>query len=68
MRRSSSEFLNERSRVFFDTVRRGLDKLGIGQVWNPYLVRGLDYYAHTAFEFKTDRAGRAGRGARRRAL
>jgi histidyl-tRNA synthetase len=54
------EFLNERSRVFFDTVRRGLDKLGIGQVWNPYLVRGLDYYAHTAFEFKTDKLGAQG--------
>ncbi len=54
------EFLNEWSRVFFDTVRRGLDKLGIGQVWNPYLVRGLDYYAHTAFEFKTDKLGAQG--------
>jgi histidyl-tRNA synthetase len=54
------EFLNERSRVFFDTVRRGLDKLGIGQIWNPYLVRGLDYYAHTAFEFKTDKLGAQG--------
>jgi histidyl-tRNA synthetase len=54
------EFLNERSRAFFDTVRRGLDRIGVEQVWNPYLVRGLDYYAHTAFEFKTDRLGAQG--------
>jgi histidyl-tRNA synthetase len=54
------EFLNEPSRRFFDDVRRGLDKLGIEHVWNPYLVRGLDYYAHTAFEFKTDQLGAQG--------
>lgn len=51
------DFLNEASRKFFDAVRRGLDKLGIAHVWNPYLVRGLDYYAHTAFEFTTKRLG-----------
>ncbi len=51
------DFLNETSRKFFDAVRRGLDKLGIAHVWNPYLVRGLDYYAHTAFEFTTKRLG-----------
>jgi histidyl-tRNA synthetase len=54
------EFLNEKSRVFFDSVRRGLDTLGIPYVWNTYLVRGLDYYAHTAFEFKTDKLGAQG--------
>lgn len=54
------EFLNEPSRHFFDSVRHGLDKLGIEHVWNPYLVRGLDYYAHTAFEFKTDQLGAQG--------
>lgn len=54
------DFLNEKSRTFFDTVRRGLDTLGIPHVWNTYLVRGLDYYAHTAFEFKTDRLGAQG--------
>jgi histidyl-tRNA synthetase len=51
------EFLNEKSRVFFDAVRRGLDALGIAHQWNGFLVRGLDYYAHTAFEFKTDKLG-----------
>jgi histidyl-tRNA synthetase len=54
------EFLNEPSRRFFDTVRIGLDRLSIAHVWNPYLVRGLDYYAHTAFEFKTDQLGAQG--------
>jgi histidyl-tRNA synthetase len=54
------EFLNEKSRAFFDAVRRGLDTLGIPHVWNTYLVRGLDYYAHTAFEFKTDKLGAQG--------
>ncbi|HEX2115830.1 MAG TPA: histidine--tRNA ligase [Alphaproteobacteria bacterium] len=54
------EFLNEKSRAFFDAVRRGLDTLGIAHVWNTYLVRGLDYYAHTAFEFKTDKLGAQG--------
>jgi histidyl-tRNA synthetase len=52
-----SDHLNESSRTFFDAVRRGLDKLGVAHMWNPYLVRGLDYYAHTAFEFKTDKLG-----------
>jgi histidyl-tRNA synthetase len=51
------EFLNEKSRAFFDAVRRGLDALGIAHQWNGFLVRGLDYYAHTAFEFKTDKLG-----------
>ncbi len=54
------EYLNEPSRLFFDSVRHGLDRLAIAHVWNPYLVRGLDYYAHTAFEFKTDRLGAQG--------
>jgi histidyl-tRNA synthetase len=54
------EFLNEKSRAFFDAVRRGLDTLGIAHVWNGYLVRGLDYYTHTAFEFKTDKLGAQG--------
>jgi histidyl-tRNA synthetase len=54
------DFLNEKSSAFFDAVRRGLDALGIPHVWNTYLVRGLDYYAHTAFEFKTDKLGAQG--------
>lgn len=38
---------------FFAEVREGLDSVGIAYQVNPYLVRGLDYYCHTAFEFTT---------------
>ncbi len=54
------EYLNEESIAFFDTVRRGLDDIGIAYVVNPRLVRGLDYYAHTAFEFVTTELGAQG--------
>jgi histidyl-tRNA synthetase len=53
-------FLNEVSRNFFDDVRRGLDALGLAYVRNPRLVRGLDYYCHTAFEFVTTQLGAQG--------
>jgi histidyl-tRNA synthetase len=53
-------FLNQESRDFFDTVRRGLDALGLEYVRNPRLVRGLDYYCHTAFEFVTTQLGAQG--------
>ena len=52
--------LNERSREFFDAVLHGLDGLGIAYQVNPRLVRGLDYYCHTTFEFVTDRLGAQG--------
>src|SRR5205823_127775 len=48
------------SRGFFDQVRAGLDRLGIGYRLNPRLVRGLDYYTHTAFEFVTTDLGAQG--------
>ncbi len=51
------DFLNSESRDFFAAVREGLDALGIAYTLNPRLVRGLDYYCHTAFEFTTDRLG-----------
>jgi histidyl-tRNA synthetase len=54
------DFLNEVSRNFFDDVRRGLDTLGLAYVRNPRLVRGLDYYCHTAFEFVTTQLGAQG--------
>ena len=41
----------------FDAVRRGLTDLGIGFVQAPRLVRGLDYYTRTTFEWVTDRLG-----------
>jgi histidyl-tRNA synthetase len=53
-------YLNEASRSFFDSVRRGLDALSLAYVRNPLLVRGLDYYCHTAFEFVTTELGAQG--------
>ena len=55
-----SESLNDASRAFFDRVLAGLDALGIGYEINPRLVRGLDYYTHTAFEFTTTELGAQG--------
>jgi histidyl-tRNA synthetase len=55
-----AESLNEASRAFFDRVLAGLDALGIGYEINPRLVRGLDYYTHTAFEFTTTQLGAQG--------
>jgi histidyl-tRNA synthetase len=55
-----SDHLNEASRNFFATVTADLDRLGIEYKLNPHLVRGLDYYSHTAFEFTTDALGAQG--------
>lgn len=54
------DHLNQASRDFFAAVTAGLDALGIAYTLNPRLVRGLDYYCHTAFEFTTDRLGAQG--------
>lgn len=54
------DYLNSESLDFFAAVREGLDSLGIDYILNPRLVRGLDYYCHTAFEFTTDRLGAQG--------
>ena len=45
------QFLDETSRAHFEAVKQILDAVGIPYVENPRLVRGLDYYTHTAFEF-----------------
>jgi histidyl-tRNA synthetase len=55
-----SGYLNGASRDFFARVRDGLDALGITYRLNPRLVRGLDYYTHTAFEFVTGDLGAQG--------
>ncbi|HYM72348.1 MAG TPA: histidine--tRNA ligase [Stellaceae bacterium] len=52
--------LNDGSREFFASVRDGLDRLGIAYRLNPRLVRGLDYYCHTVFEFVTTDLGAQG--------
>ena len=49
--------LDAESRDFFAAVCAGLDALGIPWQRNSRLVRGLDYYCHTAFEFTTDALG-----------
>ncbi|MEQ9575295.1 MAG: histidine--tRNA ligase, partial [Rhodospirillales bacterium] len=54
------EHLNDTSRKFFDDVLAGLDALGIAYEVQPRLVRGLDYYSHTAFEFVTGTLGAQG--------
>jgi histidyl-tRNA synthetase len=55
-----ADALNEPSREFFAAVLRGLDELHIRYEVNPRLVRGLDYYCHTTFEFVTHRLGAQG--------
>ncbi len=53
-------FLTVEARAFFDAVTVGLDAAGVAWERNARLVRGLDYYRHTAFEFVTDRLGSQG--------
>jgi histidyl-tRNA synthetase len=55
-----SEYLNQKSRDFFAAVTDGLQALDIVYELNPRLVRGLDYYCHTAFEFTTAELGAQG--------
>ena len=55
-----SEYLNASSHAFFASVCAGLDSLGIEFELNPHLVRGLDYYCHSAFEFTTEALGAQG--------
>ena len=55
-----SASLDAESTDFFAQVRAGLDALGIAYRLNPRLVRGLDYYCHTAFEFTTEALGAQG--------
>jgi histidyl-tRNA synthetase len=53
-------YLTPDARAFFDAVTAGLDAAGVAWERNARLVRGLDYYRHTAFEFVTDRLGAQG--------
>lgn len=49
--------INDESRQHFYHLCNGLDALHIPYVVNPFLVRGLDYYGHTVFEWVTDQLG-----------
>ncbi|MEG3092350.1 histidine--tRNA ligase [Sphingomonas sp. PB1R3] len=53
-------YLTPEARAFFEAVTAGLDAAGVAWTRNARLVRGLDYYRHTAFEFVTDRLGSQG--------
>ncbi|WP_312100901.1 histidine--tRNA ligase [Pygmaiobacter massiliensis] len=54
------EFLCEECKDHFADVKKGLDNLGIQWVENPTIVRGLDYYTKTVFEFVHTGAGAQG--------
>lgn len=55
-----SSFLSETSRMHFEGLKHYLDLAGIEYTVNPYLVRGLDYYCHTVYEWITDELGAQG--------
>jgi histidyl-tRNA synthetase len=57
---SLMEYLGDESRNHFETLCAGLDSAGVSYVINPRLVRGLDYYSRTVFEWVTDRLGAQG--------
>ncbi len=51
------DVVSDESRKHFDDLCDGLTALGIPYTVNPFLVRGLDYYGHTVFEWVTDKLG-----------
>lgn len=51
------DFLGTESRAHFDAVKALLDDVGIAYTLNPRMVRGLDYYNRTVFEWTTDKLG-----------
>ncbi len=53
-------FFSKATGEFFEQVQKGLDAASVQWTRAPSLVRGLDYYRHTAFEFVTDRLGAQG--------
>ena len=53
-------YLDDESRVHFERLRELLDAAGISYEVNPRLVRGLDYYCKTVFEWVTDKLGAQG--------
>jgi len=52
-----SNYLDDESRAHFDRVQALLGDVGVQYTLNPRLVRGLDYYSRTVFEWVTDRLG-----------
>lgn len=54
------DYLNDDSKTHFAKLVAALDAAGVAWVFDPLLVRGLDYYCHTAFEFVTNALGAQG--------
>lgn len=54
------KFLTDAARAHWDGLRENLSRFGVAFVENPRIVRGLDYYGHTAFEFVTTELGAQG--------
>ena len=54
------DYLNDVSKTHFADLTAALDAAGVKWVFDPLLVRGLDYYCHTAFEFVTTSLGAQG--------
>ncbi|MFD1949148.1 histidine--tRNA ligase [Sphingomonas arantia] len=54
------DYMSAEAGAFFEAVTHGLEASGLAWTRNARLVRGLDYYRHTAFEFVTDRLGAQG--------
>ena len=54
------DYLNDVSKAHFADLTAALDSAGVAWVFDPLLVRGLDYYCHTAFEFVTTSLGAQG--------
>jgi histidyl-tRNA synthetase len=54
------DHLTPEAAAFFEGVQRHLNGFGVPYRVNPRIVRGLDYYSHTAFEFVTERLGAQG--------
>ncbi|MES9969740.1 MAG: histidine--tRNA ligase [Candidatus Thiodiazotropha sp.] len=57
---SLMEYLEDQSLAHFDRLRQGLDGAGVSYRLNPRLVRGLDYYSRTVFEWVTESLGAQG--------
>ncbi len=55
-----TDYLDEASQAHFDGLRAALDACGVEYIVNPALVRGLDYYCRTVFEWVTDALGAQG--------
>jgi len=53
-------FLTEAAATFYARLQTHLDRFGVPFRENPRIVRGLDYYGHTAFEFITNKLGAQG--------